>query len=496
MQDLISRPARALRADAGPLLFVWSIWLVQSLLLLRFALRYSVDIPFLDDWEMVPVLTGRRPVTLEWLWSQHNEHRIAIPRLLYLALLKLGGYDFRAGVVFDVLVLSATAAALSTAARAIRGRTLYSDAFFPLVLLHWGQAENLVWGFTIPLVLGSALATCLLCVLMRPGLLSFRAALPLALCTLALPLISASGLALVPALAAITVLAGCSLRRARPSPRWAWMSLLAAGLLGIGVLLLYFIGYHRPPGHLVSPSLGATLKATLQVLSLGFGSRTREYWPLSGAFVAALIVATVLALLWVIARSREERPRALRAALFLGGMGCLAGGIGWARIAMYPEGIFASRYATLAAPLLCCLYFAWEVVQRPQAVRFVQMLLFFVSAVLVVGNHDSGVAEATGLQQLRQPALADLQNGVPLADVAQRHCGAIYVCGTNVLVRRMRMLRNSKIGAFAYASDEDPLPQKRKRRAGTWQGKKRRAGGSPAGQGPGKLRRKGKAPPR
>jgi len=49
---------RALRADAGPLIFVWSVWLGMSLLLTFFVLTYSVDLPFLDDWEMIPVLTG------------------------------------------------------------------------------------------------------------------------------------------------------------------------------------------------------------------------------------------------------------------------------------------------------------------------------------------------------------------------------------------------------------------------------------------------------
>ena len=493
VQSLISRWARALRVDAGALFFVWAVWLAQSLLLLDHALSYSVNIPFLDDWDMVPILTGRRPVTLEWLWSQHNEHRIAIPRLLYLALMKLGGYDFRAGVVFDVVVLSATAAALFIAARSIRGRTLYSDAFFPLALLHWGQTENLVWGFTIPLVLGSALVACLLCVLMKPGPLSFRAALLLALCALALPLISATGLALVPALAVCTVLAGWELRRSQPASRSAWISISAAGFLSLGVLFLYFVGYHRPPGHMASPSLGATLKATLQFLSIGFGSHTKVYWPVSGAFVAALTVATALALLWAIARSQEERPRALRAALFLGGMVCLAGGVGWARIAIYPEGVFASRYVTLAAPFLCCIYLAWEVVRRPPAARFVQMLLFSVSTVLVLGNDYAGFVEAKGLQELRQPALTDLQNGVPLAVVAQRHCGAIYICGTGFLVRRMRMLRDEEIGVFAYAPVEDPPPHKRRHRGGKGKHKKRQGGlarGSslPRVQSPGESR--------
>jgi hypothetical protein len=444
---------RAPHADAGPAIFVWSVWLGLSLLLTYFVLTYSVDLPFLDDWEMIPVLTGVQPVTPSWLWSQHNEHRIVIPRLIYLGIVKLGGYDFRAGVIFELLLLSATAAALIKGAGAIRGRVLYSDAFFPLVLLHWGQAENLIWGFTISLVLGSVLAACLLCVLMRPGPLSFRAAAALALCTLALPLISGSALALVPAFAACTVLAGWELRRSQPALRRAWISILAAGFLSVGLLLLYFVGYQRPPAHPVSPSLGATLKGTLQFLSVGFGSGSRAFWPASGLLVGALILATVLALLWAAARSAEERPRAIRAALFLAGMGCLAGGIGWSRIAIHPQGLFSSRYATLAAPLLCCIYFAWEVVKRPQIVRFVQMVLFFVSALLLVRNAEDGRHLAAVFHQTRQAAVMDVQDGVPLPEVANRHCGNIYLCGTDTLARRMQMLRDKKIGPFALPSE-------------------------------------------
>jgi hypothetical protein len=352
-------------------------------------------------------------------------------------------------------LLSATAAIKAAAARTIRGRVLYSDAFFPLVLLHWGQAENLIWGFTIPLVLGSVLAACLLCVLMKPGSLSLRAALSLALCTIALPLISGNGLALVPAFAACTVLAGWELRKAQPALRHAWISIIAAGFLGIGLLLLYFVGYQRPPAHPASPGLGATLKGTLQFLSVGFGSGSRVFWPATGYLVAALTVATVLALLWAGARFREERPRAIRAALFLAGMGCLAGGIGWARVAISPEGVFASRYATLAAPLLCGIYFSWEVVKRPQIVRFVQMILFFVSALLLVRNAEDGRYLAAVFHQTRQAAVADVQNGVPLPEVASRHCGTISLstCGTDTLARRMQMLRDKKIGPFALASE-------------------------------------------
>lgn len=64
------------------------------------------------------------------------------------------------------------------------------------------------------------------------------------------------------------------------------------------------------------------------------------------------------------------------------------------------------------------------------------------------GRHLAGV-----FRQTRQAAVADVRNGVPLPEVASRHCGNIYVCGTDTLARRMQMLRDKKIGPFALPSE-------------------------------------------
>jgi hypothetical protein len=44
-------------------------------------------------------LCGAEPVTLSWLWSPHNEHRIPLPRLLYLSSYTLAGDDVRGAMV-------------------------------------------------------------------------------------------------------------------------------------------------------------------------------------------------------------------------------------------------------------------------------------------------------------------------------------------------------------------------------------------------------------
>src|SRR5688500_3535796 len=98
------------------------------------------------------------------------------------------------------------------------------------------------------------------------------------------------------------------------------------------------------------------------------------------------------------------------------------------------------------------IYLAWEVVQKPRIVRFVQMVLFFVAALLLVRNAEDGRHLAGVFRRSRQAAVADVRSGMPLPEVANRHCGNIYLCGTDTLARRMQMLRDKKIGPFALPS--------------------------------------------
>src|SRR5262245_51085069 len=116
---------------------VWAIWAAMLAAGLALVARYGSNVPSWDEWDMVPTLTGTQPVSAEWLWSQHNEHRVPLPRLVLLAVNLFGGPDFRIAQVLNVLVLGAASAGLILAVRRARGRTLLGDAIFPLLLLHW-----------------------------------------------------------------------------------------------------------------------------------------------------------------------------------------------------------------------------------------------------------------------------------------------------------------------------------------------------------------------
>ena len=65
--------------------------------LLALVARFGSNVPSWDEWDLVPALTGNQPVSAEWLWSQHNEHRVPLPRLVLLGLDAVGRPDFRRG---------------------------------------------------------------------------------------------------------------------------------------------------------------------------------------------------------------------------------------------------------------------------------------------------------------------------------------------------------------------------------------------------------------
>src|SRR4051794_5713707 len=98
-------------------IFVWATWGLMLAAALMFVWRYGSNVPSWDEWDMVPTLTGEQPISATWLWSQHNEHRIPLPRLLFLLLNHVAGPDFRVMMFFNLLAMGVLAFALILAAQ-------------------------------------------------------------------------------------------------------------------------------------------------------------------------------------------------------------------------------------------------------------------------------------------------------------------------------------------------------------------------------------------
>src|SRR6266853_466484 len=335
------------RLDAA---IAWGAWAAMLAAALYFVAHYASNVPSWDDWDMVPTLTHNQPVTWDWLWSQHNEHRVPVPRLIFLGLNRLTTIDMRVTMYFDVLVMAALAAAMILSATRLRGRPSAADAFFPLVLLHWGQAANLLWGWQLQFFASVALACVALLAIVRAGttIPVRRAAITVGICALLLPLCGANGLGMVPALAvwplALALLpevwtGGGGTRGNR--------ALLALGIGAFVLTALYFVGWERVPYHPKSQSVYQSLKTAVQFATIGLGRASRAPWPLSGLATLAAFGVSIPVLLRVWRDRPAERARAAGLLCFLGALASLALGLGMGRNG------FETRYVTLALPAWC-----------------------------------------------------------------------------------------------------------------------------------------------
>ncbi len=126
--------------------------------------RTYMPCPFWDEWKFVNAIAEARGLlSWNWLWSQHNEHRLLITRLLILADLRLfGGKNISLFVemyFIQTLQLAAICYALErfTTFPPYLKRTL--QGVFAFCLFHLNQAENLTWAFQVSFVLAFAVGT-------------------------------------------------------------------------------------------------------------------------------------------------------------------------------------------------------------------------------------------------------------------------------------------------------------------------------------------------
>src|SRR5262249_30025801 len=307
---------------------VWGVWLAMLVAVLFFIARYGSNVPSWDDWDMVPSFTGAQPVTVGWLWSQHNEHRVPLPRLAMLGLVRLTVLDFRVMMVADALAMGALAAAMIAVATRLRGRASAADAFFPLVLLNWGQAPNLLWGWQLQFYASVAVGCVALLAIAQSGagLSQAAAGIVVGISVLLLPLCGANGLALVPALAIWLLYAA---RRGVHGP--AARAHAAFGVASLLLVALYLVGWQLVPWHPENRNPIRALITALEFVTIGLGPATRGWWPLSGVLVTTLLGLTVgrLAAVWY--RLPAERHRAAGLLLFLAAVGSLGLALGLGR---------------------------------------------------------------------------------------------------------------------------------------------------------------------
>lgn len=439
------------RRRPGPAALVWLVWAGAIVSILVFIARDGRNVPFEEDWLMVAAQTGHQSDLPRWLWSQNSEHRLPLPRLVNLALLRTTG-DLRATMVFDTLALGAVAAAMILVARSLRGgRTTLADAFFPLLLLHLGNWDNLVWAWQIQFVLPTVLACALLTVVVaHPALDRPGVTLAAALMLMSLPLSGANGLMFAPPLATWFAYTAWA-RRSATGPNQRLTSGLAAVAAGVALLLciLYFVGYQASPWNPRSAGPVATLETAGKFLALGLGPAAAKSWLLFGAIALAVLLASVGALGTLPRRDEGDRLRLLGLVAFFAAVVALALAVGWGRAGRAAEtGRMPSRYVLLAAPGMCAAYFALLLSGTERIRRAGPAALAILLALLFPLNTREGLKRRAWFGAGMAAFERDLASGASAADLARDHHAFMLHWDERLMVVGLRQLHDAGIEPF------------------------------------------------
>lgn len=446
--------------DAAERLFVGLVLVAMTVALGYFVVTYGRNVPYYEDYELVPVLTGRRPFSISWLFEfTFVEHRTPIAKLLLYPLWLASGGDFRSSIFVDAAVLSGLAYACVRAARAVRGRAAFADALIPVVLLNWGHAENLLFFvqlfFLVPVVLTT---TVLLLVATGRWERSPRATAALGLCILLMPLNGGVGMTLAPPLVVWAAYAGWRRWRSKEPTGLREGSMLAgAALVAVLLSALYFVGYssdRRMTGTGVR-TLRTVAQTTVETLCLSLGSAGRELWPWLGLACAVLFGATACVLAFLVEVRREERVRASGLLACLASVGLMLAAIGFGRAPVGPGAGMVDRYALLLAPAVVCAYLTAVLYGGPAVGRFVQALLFAGALALLGPNVRLGVEYAKFRTGPEDALAADIRAGMPPEVLGQRYTSKVYV-GPETLGERLAMLRDAGLGPYKEIAASAP----------------------------------------
>ena len=445
-----------------------------TLLLLAMAFTsvamWGRNIGLAEDWFMVPAMTGNEPDLAAWLWSQNNEHRLPVQRLIYLGLLRLTG-DFRSGMVFSQLLLAGLGLALAWAAARARGRPRWRDAVFPLALLHLGHWENLVWGWQIQFVWSTVLAGCVLALVARKGVLGLRAGLAASLLLALLPLSGANGIVVAAAMApwlaahAIVRLGRSQIGPLRlapagvPADRRIGLVLLAGAILPYALIGVYFIGYAQPgwTPPMASPQEFLAAAETYFAYALGPGTRRFSLLLFALAVIGFIALGGLLALRAALAGRPEERLRASGLVLFIGVGVALGLAVALAR-GGYAQRM-PDRYALFATLPLLGAAFAWEIYAPRRFGRFAVSALAIGLVLLLHANIRTGFDWRNFYVRGMTAVEADIAAGVPIPELAARHHPFLMHWDEDGLRARMQMLHEAGIRPFDTVQPGDLAPE-------------------------------------
>ena len=371
----------------------WAICI--GLFLLHFTLlwRYAVNVPYVDDWGMFVGDNHPASIDLPWLYSQHNDHKPAVTRILVWLQFQINGWNVRTQILIDFIVYGLFLALLGWLARRITPQvsTWIVVAFFIFLLSPIISSEH---------VLAAALATHLWVIFFFFSAyflfseLQKWPALLVACLTSILSLYSfASGLAtslvLLLAFWIFKCLRAYNIAGKKARSREFLQLLLATGLIG-GALISWIIGYEKPTYHppWTSPFTRVFWRFYLSLIALDFG--LDRFSVVLGLICLLIILAPICGEVW----KKRGQLSGIQWASFavvvalLGDLALISTG----RAGFGVEWLWVQRYAEHGMPLIILSVLNWSVFLKhsPRLRATVLVALWFFCFVAFSNNWDFG----------------------------------------------------------------------------------------------------------
>ena len=445
-----------IRASSGPFL-VWLVWAMASIAAIAFVHRFSRNVPYSDDFHLVPLITGQQDLNLRWIWSQYNEHRPAVSRLIHFGVFRFVSSDIRSGLYLNVLLTSLAAASMILLARRLRGRTTFTDCLLPLSILNIGQVEIWLISFALNLLLTACISLLLVAVVAQADRLpSRRMVLQFGFLLVLLPLCGGSGIVLLPPLVLwLGVFLGSAWWSGIRQSGWTRTSGILLLLLCSVVVGFYLWGYQKPAQHPYPRSVKEVLSTTTEYLSLVICPRLDRYWPAAGLLVMGLITVTLMRLAAVCWNKPTERTRASGLIAIIVSMVGMAIVVGLSRSGLGPGTGLATRYITIACPLLIAVYVSWLVYGSAATKAWVQAGLLVVFCLAIPANVRLARLQGEYHRSLYVRFERGMQAGVPLSQLVSDLSQKLYP-NPKDMSRLLKMLKSARNGKYALLNVDEP----------------------------------------
>ena len=333
------------------LVWLFLVAIAPAVLLCGWINRYGVNVPFGDEWALVPLFEKWRDgqLTFRDLYQQHNEHRIVVPKLIYFAFAQLTGWNLRTEMFFSVALCAGTSAGIFALLQRTLGGTprqlLLLWAAANLLIFSPAQAQNWVWGFQLQMFLPTLCFVITLVILVSELRWWPKFAASVFLITVA-TFSFGSALLLWPIVGLFLALRG--------EGKWRVAAWLVAGAAVLG---LYFVDYYRVARPQPATGNGLDYVGYFLVFLGGALARGRDGQLLYGAAVTGAVAFVFYAAVGVhFLRTRGDALRNaapwLAVGLYAIGRAALAA---YSRVNWGPKQAMDSRYVTSSAALYLAL---------------------------------------------------------------------------------------------------------------------------------------------